>query len=156
AAAAAGAHDRLGANWHRNMGAAHELELLLARQPQQIAAGLARRAVPHPPGRTLGAPRLLEIPLALDQVAHAHVEPEPAAQLAGAAGVRPQPAAPHQHRALELDALDRAVAYVALAHRDGGRDAVLERAPAPAAAFQALHDEAPPGLGVLPEEHHGA
>src|SRR5438105_15399400 len=92
--------------------------------------------------------RLLEIPPPLDQVAHPHVEAEPAAILAGAAGIPAQRAAFHQHRAFELDTLDRSVAHVALAHRDGGGFAVLERTPAPAAAFDALHHEAAAGLGV--------
>ncbi len=63
------------------------LEVALARQLQQVAAGLARRAAPQPPGRALAAARLLEIPAALDQVAHPHVDAEPAAVLAGAAGI---------------------------------------------------------------------
>ena len=156
AAAAAGAHDRLGVERHRDVGAHHGLEIVLAGQPQQIAAGLAGRAAPQAPRRAIQPPGLLEIPAALDQVAHLHVEPEPAAMPAGAAGILAQAAALDQHRAFELDAFDRAVAHVALAHRHGGRLAVLGRPAAPAAAFDALDDETALALGMHAEEHHGA
>src|SRR5207248_1597379 len=62
----------------------------------------------------------------------------------------------HQHRAFELDALDRAVAHVALADRDGGGLAVLCRPSAPAAAFDALYDEAALGLRVHAKEYDRA
>src|SRR5712691_1803240 len=156
AAAAAGAHDGLGADRHRNMAAGHGPEIALAGQPQQIAAGLAGRAVPEAPWRTFAALRLLEIPLALDQIAHAHVDAEPAAELAGAAGILPQLPAFDHHRAFKLDAFDRAVAHVALADRDRAGRPVLERPAAPAAALDALHHEAPPGRGMGPEEYHRA
>src|SRR5207245_709104 len=80
----------------------------------------------------------------------------PAAIFAGATGVPPQRAALDQDRALELDAFDRAVAHVALAHRHGRRLAILERPAAPAAAFDALYHEAALGLGMHAEEHDGA
>ncbi len=82
--------------------------------------------------------------------------PRPPRYFAGAAGILPQPAAFYHHRAFDLDALDRAVAHVALAHRDGGGLAVLGRPAAPAAAFDALHHEAALGLGMHAEEHHRA
>ena len=63
----------------------------------------------------------------------------------------------HHHRALQLDALDRAVAHVALADRDGAGLAVLERPAAPAAALDALHDEARAwSSGCDAEEHDRA
>src|SRR6185312_14829718 len=113
----------------------------------------AGRASRDPPRRALAAPRSLEIPLALNQVAHFHVEPEPAAVPPGATGIPPQCPAFDQHRALEFDTLDRAVAHVALAYRDGRGLAVLERPAAPPATFDALHDKAALGLGVQPKEH---
>src|SRR5882672_6611088 len=156
AAAAAGAHDRLGLERNRNVGADHRLEIGLAREPHEIAAGLAGHAAPQAPGRALQAPRLLEVPAPLDQVAHAHVDAEPATVLPRAAGIPAQRAAFHQHRAFELDALDRAVAHVALADRDGGGLAVLAGTAAPAAAFDALDHEAALGLRVHAEKHHRA
>src|SRR5438105_3615521 len=81
---------------------------------------------------------------------------EAAAKSSRAARILAQPAALHQHRAFELDALDRAVAHVALADRNGGGFAVLRRPSAPAAAFEALHHETPPGLRMHPEKDHGA
>ncbi len=75
------------------MEAAHHREFLLAGPLQQIAAGLARRAAPDAPGRALAPPRHLEIPFALDQVLHPHVDAEPAAEFSGAAGIGAQPAA---------------------------------------------------------------
>src|SRR5579883_27900 len=155
-AAAAGPHDHLGIDRHRHVTAGHRSERVLARQADQIVAELARLAAPQAPGRTVLTPRVLEIPLALDQVAHPHVDAESAAKFARAAGITPQPAALHQHRTLELDPFDRAVAHVALAHRDRRRLAVLRWPPAPAAAFEALHHEAPVGLRVDAEEHHCA
>src|SRR5262249_28463820 len=141
AAAAAGAHDRLRHHRHRNVRADHGLEVVLARQPQQVAAGFAGLAAPQSPGRTVAPARLLEIPAPVDRVRAVHVEAEPAAIFAGAAGIAPQRTALDQDRALELDAFDRAVAHVALAHRHGRGLAVLERPAAPAAAFDALHHE---------------
>src|SRR5262249_10957805 len=120
------------------MRADHRFELVLARQPQQIAAGLARLAAPQPPGQAVAPPRLPEVPTPFARVAPGQGEPEPAAMLAGAAGILAQRAALDQHRALELDALDRAVAHVALAHRHGGGLAVLVRPSAPAATLDAL------------------
>src|SRR5262245_62683104 len=127
AAAAAGAYDRLRHDRNRDMRADHGLEVVLARQPQQIAAGLARLAAPQSPGRTVAPARLLEIPAPIDQVAHMHVDAEPAAIFAGAAGIAPQRAALDQNRAFELDAFDRAIAHVALTDRYGRGLAVLER-----------------------------
>jgi len=68
----------------RDVGADHRLEIVLAGQAQQVAAGLTGTAAPQSPGRAMLAPRVLEVPLALDQVAHPHVDAEPAAVLAGA------------------------------------------------------------------------
>src|SRR5258707_242626 len=67
-AAAAGAHDRLGLERNRDVRPDHGLELVLARQPQQVAAGLAGLAAPQPPGRAVAPPRLLEIPAPVDEV----------------------------------------------------------------------------------------
>src|SRR5207245_788249 len=125
-------------------------------EPQQIAAGLAGLAAPQSPGRAVAPARLLEIPAPVDQIAHMHVDAEPAAIFAGAAGIAPQRAALDQDRALELDAFDRAVAHVSLAHRHGRRLAILERPAAPSAAFDALYHEAALGLGMHAEEHDGA
>src|SRR4029077_21290785 len=97
----------------------------------QVVAELARLAAPQAPGRAFLPPRVLEIPLALDQVAHPHVDAEPAAEFTGAARAGAQAPALDQHRAFQFDALDRAVAHVALAHRHGRRLAVLGRPPAP-------------------------
>src|SRR4029079_7311211 len=97
-----------------------------------------------------------EIPFALDEVLHLHVDAEPAAEFSRAAGIGPQRAALHHHRAFQLDAFDRAVAHVTLADRDRAGLAVLERPAAPAAALDALHHEAALGLGVGAEEHHRA
>src|SRR5262245_53595318 len=131
-AATAGAHDRFRHHRHWNMRADHGLEVVLAGQPQQIAAGLARLAAPQSPGRTVAPARLVEIPEPTDHVAHVHVDAEPAAIFAGAAGIAPQRAALDQNRALELDAFDRAIAHVALTDRYGRGLAVLERPAAPA------------------------
>src|SRR5215467_14348537 len=137
---------------HRDVGADDRLEIVLARQPQQIAAGLARAAAPQAPRRTIHPLRLLEVPVPLDQILDLHVDAEPAAVLASAAGILAQRAAFDHDRAFELDAFDRAVAHVTLADRDSGGFAVLARAPAPAAAFDALHHEAALGLGMQAEE----
>ena len=72
--------------------------------------------------------------------------PSPPRNLPGAARIVPQLARLDHHRAFQLDAFDRAVAHVALAHRHRAGLAVLERPPAPAAALDALHHEAPLGL----------
>src|SRR5215470_7952963 len=156
ATAAAGAHDRFRHDRHWDMRADHRLEVVLAGQPQQVAAGLTRLAAPQSPGRTVAPARLFEVPAPLDQVAYMHVDAESAAILAGAAGVAPQRAAFDQHRALELDALDRAVAHVALADRHGRGLAILERSATPAAAFDALHHEAALSLWVHAEEYDRA
>src|SRR5262249_20042468 len=115
AAAPPRADNGLGAGRDRDMCPALPAERLLARQPQQVAARLPGRAAPHAPGRALGSPGLLEVPPSLDQVAHAHIEPEPPAIFAAPARILTQSPAFHQHRAFELDPLDRAVAHVALA-----------------------------------------
>src|SRR5712672_2889442 len=156
AAAAAGAHDHLRIHRHRHMAAGHGPEIVLARQPQQVIAELAGLAAPQAPGRAILPPCVLEIPFALDQVAHPHVDAEPAAEFSGAAGTRPQAPPLDQHRAFELDALDRAVAHVALAHRHGRGLAILGRSAAPAAAFQALHHEALIGFRMHAEKHDRA
>src|SRR4051794_38316830 len=145
-ASTTGAHDRQGVERDRDIGARNPLERLFARQLEQIAARLAGRAARDPPGRALAAPGSLEIPFALNQVAHFHVEAESAPIPPGATGILPQRPAFDQHRTLELDPLDRAVAHVALAYRDGRGLAVLERPAAPPAAFDTLHDKAALGL----------
>src|SRR6185503_1027775 len=96
---------------------------------------------PQSPGRADAAARLLEIPTAFDEVAHLRVDAEPAAMLTRAGGVGAQCAALHHHRAFQFDALDRAVAHVALTDGDRAGLAVLERPSAPAAALNALHHE---------------
>src|SRR5205807_2429269 len=75
---------------------------------------------------------------------------------AGAAVVAPQGAARDHPQARELDVLDPAIAHSALANRDGCGLAILERPSAPAAALNALHHEAAPGLGMDAEEHDRA
>src|SRR5262249_56139037 len=108
------------------------------------------------PGRALASTHQLEIPFAFDQVAHPHVDAQSAAISSRAAGIGAQPAALDQHRALELDPFDRAVAHVALANGNGAGLAVLERPPAPAAAFDTLHHEPTLGGGMYAEEDHAA
>src|SRR5262249_21360029 len=142
AAAASGAHDGLRGDRHRDVRADHRLELVLAWHAQQVAAAFASLAAPQPPRRAVAASFVLDMPPAYDQLAEVHGDAGPAAVFAGAAGIAAQRAALHQHRAFELDALDRAVAHVALADRDGRGLAILERPAAPAAAFDALHHEA--------------
>src|SRR5262249_13955565 len=85
ATAAAGADDRFRHARDRNVRTHHRLEVVLAGEPQQIAAGFARLAAPQAPRRTIAPARLLEVPAALDEVAHVHVDAEPAAELAGTA-----------------------------------------------------------------------
>src|ERR1700688_1615014 len=97
---------------------------------------MGRRVAPPSPAA--------EIPFALDQVAHMDVDAEAAAMPAGAAGVRAQRAALHHHRTFELDAFDRAVAHIALAHRYGAGFAILAGPSTPAAALDALHHETAP------------
>src|SRR6185437_5394190 len=93
------------------------------------------------PGRIVDARRRMHVPAALDEVADLDIEAQPAAELAGPAGIGPEAAALDEHRGLHLDRLDRAVAHIALAHRYRGRFAVLGRTSAPAAALDALDDE---------------
>ena len=76
--------------------------------------------------------------------------------LAGAAGIGAQRPALDDHRALQFDALDGGVAHVTLADRHGAGFSVLARPAAPAAALDALDDEAPPRFWVDAEEHHSA
>src|SRR5262245_26786140 len=97
---------------------------------------------------------MLEIPPALDQIAHLNVESQPAPVFARTARVLPQTAAFNDHRAFELDALDRPVAHVALADRDCRRDSVFRRPSTPAATFDALDNEPPVGLGMHAKKHH--
>ena len=157
AAAAAGADDGLGADRHRDVAAAPHGELALARQLQEIAAGLARacrRGCPRAgicravASRNSICPR----PGCCTRMSM----PSPPRNLPAPQESGPQRAALDHHRAFQLDALDRAVAHVALADRDRAGLAVLERPAAPAAALDALHHEAALGLGMGAEEHHGA
>src|SRR6516165_4091960 len=156
AAAAAGAHDHLGAHWHRVVRPARDAKFALARLAHEIHAVFARLAAPQAPRRALVSAHELEIPFPFDQVAHAHIDAEAAAIFPRTAGIRAQRAALDQNRAFELDAFDRTVAHVALAHRHRAGLAVFERPAAPAAPFDALHDEAPVGLRMDAEEHHRA
>src|SRR4029453_19647633 len=156
AAATTGAHDHLRTHRHRGVDPARRAKFALARVAQQICTVFSRLPAPQTPRRALGALHQLEIPFPLDQVAHAHVDAEAAAILAGPTGIGAQCARLDQDRAFELDAFDRAVAHVALAHRHRAGLAVLERPPAPAAAFDALHHEAALGLRMYAEEHHRA
>src|SRR5580704_17278899 len=110
-------------------------------------------AAPDAPGRTMLAPGMIEIPATVDQIAHASIEAEATAMFTGAAGVSTQPAAFYHNGALQLDALDRGIAHVALADRNAAGCAVLERAAAPAAAFDALYDKAALGFRMHAEEH---
>src|SRR5712691_4242390 len=151
-AAAAGAHDDLRIRGHRLVAAVHGAELVFSRPPQIISPGFAGPAAPQAPRRTSPAVRPLEVPLSVDEVAHVHIDAETSPELAGAGGVAAQRARFHEHRAFQLDALDRAVAHVPLAYRYGRRFAVLEGPAAPAAAFYALHDETPFRLRVNTEE----
>src|SRR5262249_47325521 len=155
-AAAAGAPDHLGAHGHRVVRAARDAKFALARFAHEIHAVFARLAAPQAPRRALVPAHQLEIPFPLDQVAHAHIDAEAAPIFSRAAGIRAQRAALDQARAFELDAFDRTVAHVPLAHRHRAGLAVFERPAAPAAAFDALHDEAPVGLRMRAEEHHCA
>ncbi len=138
------------------MRTAGHAELAFSRLAQQVHAVLAGLAAPQAPGRALATAHQLEIPFAFDQVCLPYVDAEPAAILAGAAGIRAQGAPFDQHRAFELDAFDRPVAHVALTHRDRAGLAVLIRPATPAAALEALHHEAPVGLRMGAKEHDRA
>src|SRR5262249_58428059 len=106
-----------------------------------------------PPRRTLISLPQLKIPFPFHKIAHAHVNPQPAAIFSRPAGVRPQRPALDQDWAFELDAFDRAVAHVALAHGHRAGLAVLEWPPAPAAPFDALDHETAISLRMRAEEH---
>src|SRR6516165_477976 len=116
---------------------ARDAKLALARLAHEISAVFARLPAPQAPRRALAPAHMLEIPFSLDQVAHVHVDAQPAAIFSGTAGIRAQRAGLDQDRAFELDAFDRTVAHVALAHRHRSGFAVFERAATPAAAFDA-------------------
>src|SRR5262249_42730331 len=55
------------------------LDALPARPPQQVPGRPPRLPAPQPPRRAVAPARLLEVPAALAQVAHMHVDAEPAA-----------------------------------------------------------------------------
>ena len=107
-------------------------------------AGLAAG---EPPGRILRA-LVVDVGDAFLQRPIGQIDAEPAAMLAGAAGIRAQGKALDQERILDLLQLDRRAAHVALADRDRRELAVLVRASAPAAAEDVHQQEAPP---VRPE-----
>src|SRR5207302_3947032 len=134
--------------------AVHHAVFGFAWRAQVIASALAGPAAPQTPRGAPAAVGALEVPFPVDEVAQLEVDAQAAAELARARRIAAQRARLHQYRALHLDALDRAVAHVALADGDRGRFAVLEGTAAPAAAFDALHHEAAPGLRVNAEEHH--
>src|SRR5258708_1036631 len=67
-APAAGAPDASRPRRHRMVARPHGPILGLTRQPQQIVAVGAGLAAPQAVRRTIAPPRLLEVPLALDQV----------------------------------------------------------------------------------------
>src|SRR5262249_36744586 len=152
----AGAHDHLSAHRHRVVGPARDAKFALVRLAHEIHAVFARLPAPQAPRRALVSAPELEIPFPFDQGSHPHGDAEAAAIFSRAAGIRAQRAALDQDRAFELDAFDRTVAHVALAHRHRAGFAVFERPAAPAAAFDALDDEAPVGLRMRAEEHHRA
>src|SRR5262249_51963244 len=124
----------------------------LSRLAQQIHSVFPSFSSPEPPRRTLISLHQLKIPFPFDQVAHAHVDAQTAAIFSRPAGVRPQSPALDQDRAFELDAFDRAVAHVALAHGHRAGLAVLEWPPAPAAPFDALDHETAIGPRMRAEE----
>src|SRR6516165_1624836 len=155
-AATARACDHLAIHRHGIVRAGHAAEFARAGLAQQVHPEISGLAAPQTPGRAAAAAHQFEIPFALDQIAHAHIDAEAAAIFAGAAGIRAQRAALHQHRAFELNAFDRAVAHVPLADRDRAGLAVLERAAAPAAALDALHHETAFGLRFDAEEYDRA
>ena len=93
AAASAGADDYLAVHLDGIMGTCHGAKFMLVRRAQQIHPVIAGFAAPKAPGRALAAAHELEIPFPLDKVAHAHVDAEPAAIFAGAAGIGAQSAA---------------------------------------------------------------
>src|SRR5437879_10314172 len=138
------------------VGRRHRPELILARQTQKVIAMFARLASPQAPRRAFLAARLLEVPLPFHQIAYTHVDAEPTAVFSGAAGIGAQCTTLDQNRALEFDAFDRAIAHVALTHRDRARLAVFVRTPAPAAALQALHDERAVRFRMLTEKDNGS
>src|SRR5262249_32084161 len=90
AAPAAPARDHPRARAHRTTAAVLPAVFGLAFLLQVIAADLARLAAPQAPRRTIAPARALEVPFAVDEVAHAHVDAEPAAVFPGAARVAPQ------------------------------------------------------------------
>ena len=134
----------------------HTLEFSFAGQLEQVIGGAAGLAAPQTPWRAIDAARTMQIPSALDQIAHAEIDAEAAAKFARASGIGTQRSLFDQNGTLEFKALDRAIADVALTNRNGGRFAVLERPAAPSAAFQALHHESLARPGIHPEENDGA
>jgi len=73
-------------------------ESILARQLQEIHAGIARLAAPETPGRIVDARRRMHVPAAFDQALHMHIEAEAAAELAGPAAIGPHAAPLDHHR----------------------------------------------------------
>src|SRR6185312_246766 len=128
--------------------------LILARAQHQPVGLAAILAAPESPGRHAMAAGLGNVPAPGDEVAHFDVEPEPAAELAGAGRIRAQLALLDDDRKALLQGFDRAVAHIALADRAGGRWPIFHRPAAPAAALGALHDEALAGRGIGAEERH--
>src|SRR5262249_57868059 len=93
AAAAAGAHDPLGAHRHRVVRPARDAKFALARFAHEIHAVFARLPAPQAPRRALVPAHQLEIPFPLDHVAHAHIDAEAAAIFSRAAAIpAPRPA----------------------------------------------------------------
>src|SRR5262249_35107091 len=103
-------------------------------------------------GRILGAVAI-DVRDALLQCAVGEINAEPAAVLAGAAGIGAQREAFDQERILNLLQLDRGAAHVALADRNRSGLAVLVRPPTPPAAENVHQQEAPP---VRPKAPDGA
>src|SRR6185437_14855133 len=118
----------------------HLLELVGADLAQGVARGGTGIAVPQAPGRHGAAALVARGPAPGLEIAHGGALAEAAAELAGAARAFAQRALLDHERRFQLDGLDRRIAHVALADRDGGGFAVLIGAGTPAAALDRLED----------------
>src|SRR5579862_683699 len=117
AAAAGAANDRARLGRHLIPIGVDGLPIILARQAHEslgLAAGLA---APQAPGRHTMAAGLGQVPAPSHEIAHLHIEAEPAAELASAARIGAHLALLDDDRETLLQRFDRAVAHIALADR---------------------------------------
>src|SRR5580692_936576 len=154
--AAAGSNNHFGIHGNKMLARVHACEFLLAGKLEHVIRGSGRLAAPQSPWRTIDAAWPVKIPAPLGQITHAEIDAEASAKFSGAAGVAPQRSFLNQYGVLQLDGFDGSVAHVALADGDRSGLAILERAPAPAAAFKTLHDKALSGFWLYAAEHDRA